>query len=622
MRTYLSSYDLWEVVETGADPPPLPANPTVAQMKQHSEERAKRFKALSCIQNAISDEIFTRIMTCETAKKAWDTLKQEFEGSEKTKQMRVLNLRREFELLRMKETETVKEYSDRIMKVVNQIRLLGEELTEKRIVEKVLVSLPEKYESKISSLEDSKDLDSLTLSELVSALQAQEQRRSLRQEAVEGAFLVTNKEKTPSTSSGKKYFGEKKYKEKKESQENKGGNKKNKVQFCPHCKKKGHPAHYCWYRPGVQCRSCKQFGHVEKVCKNKPEQQSQQAQVAENEVEQEENLFVATCYAANYSSDAWLVDSGCTHHMTYDAGLFIELDKSYTSKVKVGNGKHVQVKGKGVIAVETTSGTRLISDVLFVPEISQSLLSVGQLLEKNYAIHFENNSCSVLDPTRAKILAVKMIDRSFPINWKQTNIHAFISSVDESLLWHKRFGHFNYFSLKHMSCKGLTQNMPVVDACKSVCEVCSLGKLHRLPFPKNGAWRASKKLQLIHTDVCGPMRTPSLNGSKYFILFIDDFSRMCWVYFLKQKSEVADVFRRFKSLVENQADCRIKVLRSDNGTEYTSEKFGSFCEEVGIQHQLTIPYTPQQNGVSERKNCTVMEMARCLLIEKILPKNF
>ena len=164
--------------------------------------------------------------------------------------------------------------------------------------------------------------------------------------------------------------------------------------------------------------------------------------------------------------------------------------------------------------------------------------------------------------------------------------------------------------------------MPIVDACKSICEVCSLGKLHRLPFPKSGAWRASKKLQLIHTDVCGPMRTPSLNESKYFILFIDDFSRMCWVYFLKQKSEVADVFRRFKSLVENQTDCRIKVLRSDNGTEYTLEKFGSFCEEVGIQHQLTIPYTPQQNGVSERKNRTVMEMARCLLIEKILPKNF
>ena len=99
--------------------------------------------------------------------------------------------------------------------------------------------------------------------------------------------------------------------------------------------------------------------------------------MAENEVEQEMNLFVATCYVANYSSYAWLVGSGCTYHMSYDVGLFLKLDKSITSKVKVGNGKHVQLKGKGVVTIEATPCTRFIFDVLFVPEISQSLLSVG-----------------------------------------------------------------------------------------------------------------------------------------------------------------------------------------------------------------------------------------------------
>ena len=96
-------------------------------------------------------------------------------------------------------------------------------------------------------------------------------------------------------------------------------------------------------------------------------------------------------------------------------------------------------------------------------------------------------------------------------------------------------------------------------------------------------------------------------------MFIDDYSRMCRVYFSKQKSEVADVFRKFKAMVENQANCGIKEMRTDNGNEYTSNKYHLFCIDAGIEHQLMVTYTPQQNGVSERKNRTVMEMARCLI---------
>ena len=97
---------------------------------------------------------------------------------------------------------------------------------------------------------------------------------------------------------------------------------------------------------------------------------------------------------------------------------------------------------------------------------------------------------------------------------------------------------------------------------------------------------------------------------------------MCWIYFLKQKSEVAQVFWKFKARVENESGCRIQTLRSDNGKEYNSESFNRFCEEAGIHHQLTTPYTPQQNGVSERRNRYMLEMTRCMLHEKNLPKQF
>ena len=140
----------------------------------NSEETTKKFKALSALHAGVSDVIFIRIMACTTAKEVWDKLKEEFQGSVRTRQMQVLNLKRDFEGLRMKDSEMLKEFTDRLLKVVNQIRILGEDLSDKRVVEKVLVSLPERFEAKISSLEESRDLNQISLAELINALQATE----------------------------------------------------------------------------------------------------------------------------------------------------------------------------------------------------------------------------------------------------------------------------------------------------------------------------------------------------------------------------------------------------------------------------------------------------------------
>ncbi|KAL0323577.1 UNVERIFIED_CONTAM: Retrovirus-related Pol polyprotein from transposon TNT 1-94 [Sesamum angustifolium] len=165
-------------------------------------------------------------------------------------------------------------------------------------------------------------------------------------------------------------------------------------------------------------------------------------------------------------------------------------------------------------------------------------------------------------------------------------------------------------------------DLPQIQAIEGACEACLQGKQHKKPFPSGTSWRTKAVLELIHTDVCGPMRTPSHEQNRYFILFIDDYSRMTWVYFIREKSEVFKVFKKFKNLVEKQSGRSIKVLRSDRGKEYNNSEFDKFCEEEGIEHQTTVSYNPQQNGVSERKNRTVMEMARSMLQEKHLPKAF
>ena len=194
------------------------------------------------------------------------------------------------------DTEMVKEFTDRILKVVNQLRVLGEELSDKRVVEKVLVSLPERFESKISSLEESRDLSKITVAEFINALQATEQRRSIRQEeaTVESALLAKQKGKAQMVQTVKKQIGGGRGKVKYQESPRKEGEKK-KIGPCFHCGKDGHTAKFCWFRPNVQCRWCKQLGHVEKVCKNKGArvQQAHQAHLPEDEVQQsEEKLFV------------------------------------------------------------------------------------------------------------------------------------------------------------------------------------------------------------------------------------------------------------------------------------------------------------------------------------------
>jgi hypothetical protein len=180
MQAFLEAYDLWEIVSEDKPIAPLPTNPTVAQIKFCSEEKAKKSKAKSIIQNSMAESIFYRIMACNSAKKAWNKLKEEYQGSDRTRQMQVLNLKRDFEARNMQEDETISKYSDRISLIINNIRLLGEDFPDSRIVEKVLVTLPERFESKISSLEESKDLSKISLGELMSALQTQEQRRTIR----------------------------------------------------------------------------------------------------------------------------------------------------------------------------------------------------------------------------------------------------------------------------------------------------------------------------------------------------------------------------------------------------------------------------------------------------------
>jgi transposase InsO family protein len=196
-----------------------------------------------------------------------------------------------------------------------------------------------------------------------------------------------------------------------------------------------------------------------------------------------------------------------------------------------------------------------------------------------------------------------------------------LTHADESSrIWHERFGHLNFRYMQQLSKHRLVDGLPDIHFSKGVCEGCVLGKHPQEKFDKGKSQRASAPLDLIHSDLMGPFPHPSINKARFVLIFVDDFSRFTWIYFLRQKSEVFQHLKDFKALVETQSGKKIKVLRTDNGGEYVNHEIHNLFHEAGIQLQHTVPYTPQQNGVVEQKNRSLKEMASCMLHAKSLPQ--
>jgi transposase InsO family protein len=248
------------------------------------------------------------------------------------------------------------------------------------------------------------------------------------------------------------------------------------------------------------------------------------------------------------------------------------------------------------------------------------------MMEHGYYILFGGNKAVIFDDESLNnVIAIVIMggNRCFPLSLESITPAARKASVTEdSWIWHRRLGHLNFASMKKMQQKEMVCGLPALTEVEDVCAGCASGKHHREKFIKEQVWRASNPLELIHTDLCGPMQNDSVGGNRYFITFIDDYSRMCWVYFLRNKSGALNVFKKFKAFVELQSGHKLKKLRSDRGGEYTSKEFEEFCEKQGMERQLTVAYSPQQNGVAERRNRTICEMGRSMLIEKGMPVTF
>lgn len=653
MKALLGSQDAWEVVEEGFKEPTNTTGYTAAQNKALKEERSKDKAALYMLFRAVDESGFEKIAEATTSKEAWDILEKVFKGADRVKQVRLQTLRGELESMKMKMSEGVSDYISRVQTVVNQLKRNGEILTDARVVEKILRSLTENFENVVCAIEESKNLEEMTLDDLAGSLEAHEQRKKKKKnESLEEALqakvsikdekvLYTQNFRGRGRGRGGRSNGrggggrgrDAHYEEKgQSSQQNwrgrgrghrRGGRSNHSNVECYNCGKHGHYAKEC--KSNIECYNCGKHGHYAKECYSEKKVEENANLVAKEETREDGVLMMAYKNTILDSDTVWYLDTGASNHMCGHKHLFVEMQEIEVGHVSFGDASKIQVKGQGTISYLQKNGLKgLIENVYYVPDLKSNILSMGQLMEKGYSVFMKNRVLQLKDKKERVIARVEMAkNRMYKINLCYVRERCLRVNVeDKAFLWHLRYGHLHYGGLQKLSKKGMVHGLPEIDYIEKFCEECVLGKHSRHSFQKKAEYRTTDHLALIHTDICGPITPESFSGKKYFITFIDDYSRKTWVYFLKEKSEAFEVFKKFKVMVEKATGKFIRALRSDRGGEYNSTEFARYCAEHGIRRFLTAPYSPQQNGVAERKNRTILDMVRSMLKSKKLPKEF
>ncbi|KAK1579119.1 hypothetical protein QYE76_016956, partial [Lolium multiflorum] len=343
-------------------------------------------------------------------------------------------------------------------------------------------------------------------------------------------------------------------------------------------------------------------------------------------VEEESCLMAKSSedYAAGGSK--WVLDSGCTSHMTGGKNLVKELRPNINNiTVSFGDNSTSEVMGFGKVVV---AHNITLVDVMLVKTLGYNLLSVSALGKMGFAVFIDNDIVVLLWSKTLKVAFVGYREHNLYVvdfsGTTTTSAMCLFGKADVGWLWHRRLAHVNMRTLQSLHkgnhIVGLMENVSF--AKDRVCRACVEGKMHDSPHPSKTIISSKRILELLHVDLFGPVTHASLGAKKHCLVIVDDYSRYTWVYFLKTKDETQQIFIDFATEVQRQHNLLIMAIRSDNGSEFKNYTLNDFLSDEGIRHQYSAAYTPQQNGVAERKNRTLMDMARSMMAEYKSRYNF
>ncbi|GKB37264.1 retrovirus-related pol polyprotein from transposon TNT 1-94 [Tanacetum coccineum] len=289
---------------------------------------------------------------------------------------------------------------------------------------------------------------------------------------------------------------------------------------------------------------------------------------------------------------------------------------SKSSLLKFGNDQVAKIMGFGDYQI----GNVTISRVYYVEGLGHNLFSVGQFCDSNLEVAFRQHTCFIRNLEGVDLLTGSRGDNLYTLslgNMMASSPICLLSkaSKTKSWLWHRRLSHLNFGSINHLARHGLVRGLPKLKFEKDhLCSACALGKSSKKPHKPKSEDTNQEKLYLLHMDLCGPMRVASVSGKKYILVIVDDYSRFTWVKCLRSKDEAPAFIINFLKMIQVRLKETVRRIRTDNGTEFVNQTLREYYEKVGISHETSVARSPQQNGVVERRNRTLIEAARTMLI--------
>jgi hypothetical protein len=402
---------------------------------------------------------------------------------------------------------------------------------------------------------------------------------------------------------------------------------------CFKCDKKGHKSSDCWLKSEKWCSNCKSKTHNTRECRSKKDgkdaakaanEPKKEDNEEDNEEDNDEHSFTFTLQDSsdrrrNGQNENLLVDTGATSHIINDSSKFINFDDNFdpsTHFMELADGsKSNVVLGKGNARVKLFDVRGNMHDVmlynaLYIPSYSQNIFSVSAEVGRGGTVNL-GKQVSKYTTEEGNVFEIRQKGRLYYLNSVSSSSNN-ASSIEE---WHKILGHCNYGDVRKL--EKVVKGMKITDHKEPECEVCIQGKMCQIRN-REPDQKAQAPLQFVHCDLAGPIEPTAKDGFKYALSFVDDFTGINMVYFLRQKSDTVEATEKYLADVAPYG--KVKRIRSDNGGEFINYKFKSLLRKHAIKHETSAPYSPHQNGTVERAWRSLFSMARCLLLDAGLPK--
>eukprot|EP00170_Pyropia_yezoensis_P005414 contig_22006_g5428 len=542
-----------------------------------SADREQR--ALSTMALTVKPHHLATFRLHSTARGVWEALERDFRSRGPAQ---MLNLRRELANLRMAKDESILRYFNRGKTLAWEIFSLGDPADDAHLVTSLLIGLPKKYELTATVLSAQPEL---TVQRAQEQLQAAEARLVLDARAHDGPRAKDKGNALAAADGGRK---------------GRRGDR-------------GQP----YKRRDARCYGCNKMGHIRRNCPEEGKKDDDGGEGAAG--------LAMMASGAKPPNGMWILDSGATHHMTGSRATVSNVMVCDPVEITLADGRvcMAQEAGRARLMIQGDKGptSLMLNHVLVVPGLASNLFFIRKASSHGYHVEFHANHALVKKGGKVHVRG-EVNGKLYVLSTPTTTGAAMIAaSRTKEETWHRRFAHLGATTMA--STAAAVKGMDITpggmaELRQKTCGPCIEGKMTRAPFPSSES-RTTAPLQFLHTEVCGPMRVVSSGGNAYFVTIIDNETKYKAFTPIRTKGKAKQAVIATVNRWETLTGLNVKVIRSDNGKEYEGTDFERWLSDKGIQHQTSVPYTPQQNGVAERYNRVITERTMALQADSGLP---